>query len=95
MPLQVLREAIKEGLIKELEDPSNDFASKIMRECSSLLAMAFETGKLMPEDLDMPGNYGYADMMTAAGMFEKKGDKMNAVHYILTDKGRDVYQRSF
>ncbi len=90
MVLSGFRDALCDGLVAELGNPESDLGASWTRECYGLLNLAHQQGRLMSGDLSLPNYYMYADMLTAAGFLEKKGDKMTPAYYSITPKGRDV-----
>lgn len=87
-------------ILEALNHPETgrDFFDGIRREMYDLLraSASHPQGLLTPDELSFPPErYAYAKMLTCAGLLEQKGDEMTPIHYTITDKGREVFERQF
>lgn len=84
------RETLQKTLSGALGDNSSDLGAKIVRDCLELLTLARDQDELNAQDLDLPGAYIYADILTEAGLLEKRGSTSIPTNYKITEAGRSI-----
>ncbi len=83
----VIRDAVVDGL----KDDSRFADSQLAAELNRTLGFAVNHGIVGP-DLDSDQRV-YCKLLAAGGLLEERGDKNRPIHYLITNKGRNVYER--
>ncbi len=84
-------------ILEALNDPvkGRNFFDSFRREMYDILRIATNhpQGLLTPEQLDLlPDRYTLAKILACAELLESRGNKMMPTHYVITQKGREIYK---